>query len=247
LLLRKRNLEAPAEQRSPATHPPDPRQEFLSVWAHLGRQRQQLLLISVLALGIAATVLIAYVRLANASRLVPYLYVVDRGGELLALGTAQPTPADSDPIVYNALDTFISGIRSVYTDQNAERYVLQRSYAYLPNTPGSTAASFLGSYLAQNDPRKLAEVFTRSVEIVSILRVPNPSGSSGPSSWRVKWREITTPLAGGAATLAEWEAFLTVRIKRKKTIDAFDQNPIGIWIDHLTWSLLSQRPVTQQP
>src|SRR5436853_6568899 len=89
---RRRSLEA-------AASPPSPRDEFFSLWSHQGKQRFQLFVIAVLSLSVLVLLSVSYVRLAHASRFVPLLYVVDRSGEVLALGSAHPIAADSDPVV----------------------------------------------------------------------------------------------------------------------------------------------------
>jgi type IV secretory pathway TrbF-like protein len=187
--------------------------------------------------------LVAYVRLSNASRLVPFLYVVDRSGEVLALGSAHPVAADSDAVVYFALETFITSLRAVYRDAEAEKASLTRAYVFLPgDNPDATSTQFLTAYLTANDPRLLADHLTRSAEIVSILKVPSSAGPPsrrGLTTWRVRWRETAVPNGTALAETAEWEAFATVRVHPKRTVEAFDPNPFGIYIDHLTWSRLS--------
>jgi type IV secretory pathway TrbF-like protein len=240
--IRQRFLSPRGERRSPEAPPPDPREEFLSLWANLGKQRFQLFLLALLSLSSLLFVIVAYVRLAHASKFVPFLYVVDRSGEVLALGSAHPVAADSDTVVYSALETFISSVRAVYRDPLAERAALSRAYAYLPgDNSQATATNYLAAYMATNDPRLLADRFSRTADIVSILRVPPVNGHSAPrtSTWRIRWRETTLPLGTGLAETSEWEAFLTVRIHAKGTIEAFDPNPLGIYIDHLSWSRLS--------
>lgn len=237
------------ERRSPnlpAAAPPNPREEFLSLWANLGRQRSQLFVLSALALAAVILLTVSYVRLAHSSRLVPYLYVVDRSGEVLALGAARPIPSDHDAVIYQALATFISSVRAVYRDPLAQRATLKRAYALLPaNHPDSSSVAFLEAYMQANDPRLLAERFTRSADIVSILKLPKdtPTGdsqTSSASSWRIRWREDVFPLGAlGRPQSSEWEAFVSVRVRPKRTIPAFDPNPFGIFIDHLAWSRLT--------
>lgn len=224
--------------------PPDPRNEFLSVWAMLGKQRTQMFAVTLLSLGIALTLLVSYVRLAHASRFVPFLYVVDRSGEVLALGSAHPVAADSDPVIYSSLETFITGIRAVFVDPNAQRFVLKKAYAFLPgDNPQSTSTAFLEAYMSGNDPRLLAQRISRTAEIVSILKIPQTrternAGSHG-STWRIRWRETTYPIGAAIGEASEWEAFATVRVHPKRVVEAFDPNPFGVFIDHLNWSRLT--------
>jgi len=233
--------------------PPSPREEFFSLWAHQGKQRFQLFLVAVLALSALILVTVSYIRLAHASRFVPFLYVVDRSGEVLALGSAHPIVADSDPVVASSLETFVTSIRAVYRDPHAERAALTKAYVFLPgDNPGTTSTGFLEAYLSANDPRLLAERFSRTVEIVSILKVPQKAGdgsasparstTSTSSTWRIRWRETVFPAGTALSEKSEWEAFATVRVHPKKVVDAYDPNPFGVYIDHLSWSRLTPEP-----
>lgn len=217
----------------------------MSLWANLGKQRSQLFVLTVLALTALIVVSVSYVRLAHSSKFVPFLYVVDRSGEVLALGAARPIAADNDAVIYHTLATFMTSVRAVYRDPLAQRAALQRAYSYLPaNTPGASAVEFLEAYMRSHDPRLLSERFNRSAQMVSILKIPQQTpGGKGPattSSWRIRWREDLYPVGSpGRAQTSEWEAFATVRVQPKRDVPAYDPNPFGIFIDHLAWSRLT--------
>jgi type IV secretion system protein VirB5 len=237
------------ERRSPKPEPappppPSPADEFQTLWQNQGRQRQQFFTLALLALGALILVLLAYVRLATASRFVPFLYVVDRSGEVLALGSAHPLPADTDTIVYQSLATFVTGVRAVYRDPVAQRAALQAAYGYLPsNNPEATSPNFLSAYLSTNDPRTLAQQFTRTTEIAAVIKLParTPNSSkTNTATWKVSWAEITYPVGGvGARTRSDWEAFLLVRVTPKRVVEAYDPNPFGVYVDQITWSRLT--------
>jgi type IV secretion system protein TrbF len=235
------------ERRSPhsledTSRPPEPSQVFQSLWANEGKQRQQFFVLALLSLSALVFVLVAYAQLARASRFVPFLYVVDRSGEVLALGAAKPLPADTDTVTYLTLEHFISGVRAVYRDPLAQRAALQAAYAYLPGPehPEASSGAFLETYLSNNDPRTLAERLQRTVEIVAITKLPaRPGMKTNTSTWRIRWRETSYPLSLGSSTSSEWEAFALVRVHPKKVIEAFDRNPFGIYIDQISWSRLT--------
>jgi len=228
---------------SPAAEPPSPRDEFFSLWAHQGKQRFQLFVIAVLSLSALVLLTVSYIRLAHASRFVPFLYVVDRSGEVLALGSARPIAADSDAVVTSSLATFITSVRAVYADPHAERAALTKAYIFLPgDNPSATSTGFLEAYMSTNDPRLLSERFSRTAEIVSILKIPQKSADAAASTWRIRWRETVYPVGTALSQTSEWEAFTTVRVHPKKIVDAFDPNPFGVYIDHLSWSRLTPEP-----
>jgi type IV secretion system protein VirB5 len=215
------------------------------LWSDQGKQRHQLLVITLFSLTLCVVLLISYVRLAHSSRFVPFLYIVDRSGEVLALGGAKPLPADSDGTVYYSLATFITNLRAVYSDPLAERAALKSAYVYLPgDNPDARSKPFLEAYMSDHDPRVLSQSFSRTAEIVSLLKLPNrqadkPSKSGVSSIWRVRWRETTYPISTGISETTEWEAFATVRLHPKRIVESFDPNPFGVYVDQLNWSRVS--------
>jgi type IV secretory pathway TrbF-like protein len=239
----RREHRSPSEAL-PGGPPPDPETRFFSIWQNQAKQRQMLMTFALLSQAALIIVLVSYARLAHSSRFVPFLYVVDRSGEVMALGSAKPMPADTDGVVYFSLASFLSGVRAVYSDPVAQRAALQSAWAYVPSdNPEARSPEFLNAYLSRNDPRTLSQQIVRTADIVSILKLPQ-SGAETPatrshSTWRIRWRETTYPLAIGAPTTAEWEAFTTVRVHPKKVIEAFDRNPFGVYVDQLSWSRIS--------
>jgi type IV secretion system protein TrbF len=239
------------EHRSPRT-PVDellsPREEFFTLWAHFGRQRAQLVTIAALSGALNLILGSAYIIRAQSSMFVPYLYVTDKTGEVVPLGAAKELTV-TDLIVSNALGNFFKGIRSVYSDPHAQGTAVRDAYVYIPRTPGATSRDFVGAYFADNDPRTLAERFTRTVEIIATTKLPRQAGatkSTSVATWRVRWRETTYNLGAPTALVADWDAFVTVRIKPKRKLEAFDPNPMGIYIDSLQWSRLTPERTIQQ-
>jgi type IV secretory pathway TrbF-like protein len=241
----KRERRSPSPQEAPRTAA----DEFQHLFLNAGRQRQQLLVITVLSLVLSLVLLVSYINLAHASRFVPYLYVVDRAGEVLALGGAKPLPADTDTVVYQAVASFITGLRVVYLDPDAQRTALSSAFNHIQETPGATTFAYLNTYLTDHDPREIAKQSTRSVEITSVVKLPSraavPGKPKSTNTWKVNWRETTYPTSGlGTRSISEWEAFLLVRVTPKKVIEGFDPNPFGIWVDGLSWNRITpERPL----
>jgi type IV secretory pathway TrbF-like protein len=241
------------ERRSPnvaaTAGPPDPAREFESLWDDQRERQFHYFCIALGALALAGLTLVAYARLAQSSRLVPFLYLLDRSGEVLPMGMARPLPTNEDTIVYQGLATFITNVRAVYKDDRAQRAALNAAYVYLPaDNPEANSRAFLDAYLSQadNDPRNLAANLQRTAEIVAITRVPiagrpaKGTARGSASTWRVRWRETSYPSTVGTPTITIWEAFLAVRLHPKRDLpDAFDPNPFGIWIDTLSWNRLT--------
>jgi type IV secretory pathway TrbF-like protein len=122
----------------------------------------------------------------------------------------------------------VRNVRAVSADRVIERELLYRAYA---NAAGR-ARQLLDDYFSapEHDPRLLGQRFTRVVEVEAILPVP------GSAVWRVQWTERETPAFAGAARESAWEGYLTVRIRRPRTTNLIEDNPLGIYVVDLAWT-----------
>lgn len=245
-MLRLFSRREPRSLYTPVDDLLSPREEFFTLWGHFGRQRAQLVILATLS-GILNLILAsAYIVRAQSSLYIPYLYVTDKTGEVVPLGPAQELVV-TDLIVSSALGNFFKGVRAVYSDPNAQRTSVRDAYVYIPRTAASR--DFIGAYFADHDPRTVSKRLTRTVEIIATTKLPSQPGlaaSASAATWRVRWRETTFVVGAPTVLVADWDAFATVRIKPKRKLEAFDPNPMGIYIDSLQWSRLSPERTLQQ-
>src|SRR5437588_386180 len=97
----------------------------------------------------------------------------------------------------------------------------------------SDAAAFLNAYFGNpvNDPRLLGLRLTRQVDVTGVLRVPNAD------VWRLQWTETersTQP--GGLTRTVAWEGYVTVRLVPPRTVDAVQDNPLGLAVTSVNWT-----------
>jgi len=95
------------------------------------------------------------------------------------------------------------------------------------------AAAFLNDYFANpvNDPRVLGLRLTRQVDVTGVLRVPNSD------VWRLQWTETersTQP--GGLTRILAWEGYVTVRLVPPRTVEAVQDNPLGLAVTSVNWT-----------
>jgi type IV secretion system protein TrbF len=204
---------------------------FGGAFGDLARGKRNWQLMAFGLLGLFGIVLVAYVRLASETRITPYVVEVDRLGRAVAFGPAEPSrqAATADPrLVEATLSLFIRNVRAVSSDGVVQRELLYRAYAHA----AARARQFLDGWfsLPEHDPRLLGQRCTRSVEVDAILPVP------GSAVWRAQWTEREQPAVAGAARESAWEGYLTVGVRRPRTADAVEENPLGIYVTDLTWT-----------
>lgn len=206
------------------------REEFISTFGDLARGKRNWQLCALALLGLLALVLLAYLRLSLSSRVAPYVVEVDRLGQAVAFGPAEPLrPADARMHVF-LLALLVHHLRTVSSDPDTERDLLYTAYAYL----GAGARATLDAWFADpaHDPRVLGRSLTRAVEITSVLRLPGGTGRT----WKVAWRETARPRTAGPLRTAAWEAYLSLDSRPPSTTDTLLQNPLGLYVTDLAWS-----------
>ena len=237
ILERLRHLSGPdrPQSASPVTPNGNPflaaRHEFMNAFGDLARGKRNWQLIAYALAGLLALLAIADLRLAVSSRVVPYVVQVDRLGQVLTVGPAEDLKEPDQRLVASELARFIRSIRSVLPAAAAagEAEMLRRGYASV----APEAAAFLNDYFANpvNDPRVLGLRLTRQVNVTGVLRVPHSD------VWRLQWTEAersTQP--GGLTRTAAWEGYVTVRLVPPRTVEAVQDNPLGLAVTSVNWT-----------
>lgn len=209
------------------------RHEFANAFGDLARGKRNWQVAAFWSMGLLAVALLAYIRLADAARVVPYVVEVDKFGVVAAAGPADVMAAPEPRLVASQLAGFVRAVRSVLpaSPPQVQADVMRRAYAFVDQS--SPAATALNTYFADaaHDPRVLGQTLTRQVQVTSALPVP------GSPAWKLRWTETELPLRPGVATrTTAWEAYVTVRLRAPMTADAVQDNPLGVFITSINWT-----------
>jgi type IV secretion system protein TrbF len=207
------------------------RREFAGVFGDLARGKRNWQVMAFALAGVLAIVVLAYVRLAASTRLVPYVVEVDRLGQVVGAGAAEPMRSPDDRLIASQLAQFVRNLRTVLplAAASAQAEMVRRGYAFV----APEAAGFLNDYFARpdNDPRVLGARITRRVDITSVLRVP------GSGVWTVRWSEAEAPVGSDAPTrTTAWEAYVAAKVVPPSTMDGLQDNPLGLYVTSITWT-----------
>jgi type IV secretion system protein TrbF len=224
-----------AESASPGRTDGNPflaaRTEFMNAFGDLAKGKRNWQLTAYGLMGLLALVALANFHLTASSRVVPYVVQVDRLGQVVTVGPADELKQPDQRLVASELARFIRAIRTVLPAAAAagEAEMLRRGYAFV----APEAAAFLNDYFAKpaNDPRFLGLRLTRQVDVTGVLRVPNSD------VWRLQWAETersTQP--GGLTRTVAWEGYVTVRLVPPRTVEAVEDNPLGLAIRSVNWT-----------
>ena len=155
---------------------------------------------------------------------VPWIVEVDKLGDVRAVAPADVAFTPSDPQIAFHLARFIEQVRSLPADP----VVVRRNWLSAYDFVTDRGALALNEHARANDP--FAEIGRTqvAVEVSSVIR-------ASPDSFRIAWTERRYQ-DGSLAEASRWSAIATVVVRRPRTADALRRNPLGLFVDAISWS-----------
>src|SRR5215471_14486761 len=102
-----------------------------------------------------------------ASRVIPFVVLVDSLGRPVASGLAEKASVGDDRLRRAVIQDWIENVRMVTTDGIAQRRAIDHVYAYIAS--GTNAQAFISDFYRNDPPFKRAQTGTVSVEVKSVL------------------------------------------------------------------------------
>ncbi len=220
--------------RRPSTHygkspePETPYQKATQVWdERIGSARVQAKNWRYMAFGsliLSAGFASALVWQSARGTVVPWVVQVDNLGQAQTVAAATADYRPTDPQIAFHLGRFIEQTRSIPADAIIVRQNWLRAYEFTTDR----GAAALNDYARANDP------FTRvgrqqiAVEVSSVIRASN-------DSFRVAWTERHYE-NGQLSTTERWTAILTIVIQTPRDAERLRANPLGIYVNAISWS-----------
>ena len=215
------------ESLSPDTKNPyvAARQEWNLMYGDLIKAKYNWQRIAFLVSAFNIILLGGFVYLSSQSRFIPYAVKVDALGNSAFAGFLDKSPA-LNPLEVNAfIRRYITNVRSVIADPVAEKQALAFVYA----TSSEKTAKVLNEYYRQNSPFKIASHSTIEIQINSAIQ-------KSDKTWQIGWTEIQRGLDGNRLGQTHWEALVTVTHIPVTDAHDININPLGLFIEQLSWS-----------
>ncbi|AMY71230.1 conjugal transfer protein TrbF [Frigidibacter mobilis] len=220
--------------KRPSTHfgkvpqPETPYQKAAQVWdERIGSARVQARNWRYMAFGcliLSAGFASALVWQSARGTVVPWVVQVDSLGQSQAVAPATADYRPTDPQIAFLLGRFIEQVRAIPADAIIVRQNWLRAYEFTTDR----GAAALNEHARTNDP------FTRvgrqqvAVEVSSVIR-------ASPDSFRVAWTERHFE-SGQLSTTERWTAILTIVIQAPRDAERLRANPLGIYVNAISWS-----------
>jgi len=174
----------------------------------------------ILSAGFAGALVIQSAR----GTVVPWVVQIDKLGQAQAVAPAAADYRPTDPQIAWHLGRFIEQVRSIPADPIIVRQNWLRAYEWTTDR----GASALNDYARTNDPFTKVGKQQIAVDVSSVIR-------ASPDSFRVAWSERHYENGQLSAT-ERWTAILTVAVQPSRDADRLKANPLGIYVNAISWS-----------
>ena len=154
----------------------------------------------------------------------PYVVEVDNAGQVRAVGEAATPYRPNDAQTAHHIARFVTLVRSLSIDPIVVRQNWLDAYDYTTDK----GAAALNDYARVNDPFARIGKESVTVQISSVTR-------ASESSFNVRWTE--TRFVNGALDRTErWNAVVSTVLQTPRTEQRVRKNPLGIYVNGLSWS-----------
>ena len=154
----------------------------------------------------------------------PYVVEVDNAGQVRAVGEAATPYRPSDAQTAHHIARFVTLVRSLSIDPIVVRQNWLDAYDHTTDK----GAAVLNDYARVNDPFARIGKESVTVQITSVTRASD-------TSFNVRWTE--TRFVNGALDRTErWNAVISTVLQTPRTEQRLRKNPLGIYVNGLSWS-----------
>ncbi|MGV0757687.1 conjugal transfer protein TrbF [Tistrella mobilis] len=220
--------------KRPATHygkspePETPYQKAAQAWdERIGSARVQARNWRLMAFGsliLSAGFASALVWQSARGTVVPWVVQVDNLGQAQTVAPANADYRPTDPQIAFHLGRFIEQVRAIPADAIVVRQNWLRAYEWTTDR----GAAALNDYARANDPFAKVGRQQVAVEVSSVIR-------ASPNSFRVAWTERHFE-NGQLSSTERWTAILTIVIQPPRDAERLRANPLGIYVNAISWS-----------
>src|SRR3546814_9989454 len=162
--------------------------------------------------------------LSAQSIVTPYVIEVDQPGQVRTVGEAATPYRPADAQIAHHLARFVTRVRSLSIDP----IVVRQNWLDAYDDTTDKGAAVLNDYASKNDPFARVGRESVTVQITSVTRASD-------ASFNVRWTEQR--FVNGAPTGTErWNAVVSIVLQTPRTEQRLRKNPLGIYVNGLSWS-----------
>ncbi|PZQ78092.1 MAG: conjugal transfer protein TrbF [Variovorax paradoxus] len=176
------------------------------------------------SLGLALLMAGGLVWRSAQSIVTPYVVEVDNAGQVRAVGEAATPYRPSDAQIAYHLARFVTLVRSLSIDPIVVRQNWLDAYDYTTDK----GAVVLNNYARSSDPFSRIGKESVTVQITSVTRASD-------TSFNVRWTEQRY-VTGALDRTERWNAVVSIVQQTPRTEQRVRKNPLGIYVNGLSWA-----------
>ena len=221
-------FKRPQVRYADTPQPATPYQSAQQVWDdRIGSSRAQAKNWRLMAFGCLALALLmagGLIWRSAQSIVTPFVVEVDNGGQVRAVGEAITPYKPNDAQTAHHLARFVTLVRSLSIDPIVVRQNWLDAYDYTTDR----GAAVLNDYARTNDPFVRVGKESVTVQVTSVTRASD-------ASFNVRWTEQRF-VNGAPAGTERWNAVVSIVQQTPRTEQRLRKNPLGIYVNGLSWS-----------
>lgn len=201
---------------------------FNDRYENLALSRQQWQMAAFVAMAITLLLGILLFKMIGKSSVEPFVVETNQG-QPYAILTSNADNLNDPKLINYAVNQFIINARTIVSDTNAQKTLLDNVYAY---SAGNTL-TFLRNYYDAHNPYLIAKQNNVSVSIVTSMPISE-------KIWQITWDETTQGQDGMPPTITRWMANLQIAYGPVNP-HFMTSNPFGLYVTQISWSPLQTR------
>jgi len=221
-------FKRPQVRYADTPQPATPYQSAAQVWdERIGSARVQAKNWRLMAFGCLSLALLmasGLVWRSAQSIVTPYVVEVDQAGQVRTVGEAATPYRPNDAQIAYHLAHFVTLVRSLSNDPIVVRQNWLDAYDYTTDR----GAAVLNEYARAHDPFIRVGKESVTVQITSVVRASD-------TSFNVRWTEQRF-VSGAPAGIERWNAVVSTVLQTPRTEQRLRKNPLGIYVNGLSWS-----------
>jgi len=199
------------------------RKEWNDRYMNMTKANKNLQISLLVSMGTIILLGLVVARLATSSRVEPFMVETNQGMPY-AIQTLHSGELHDQKIINFAANQFIVNSRTVLSDPDAEKILLNKVYSYTADN----AINYLHDYYQHQNPITVNGQYSVEVNIVNSMPL-------GKNIWQVVWDEIKHANDGSVESKTRWMANLTYQFGQVNS-KLINDNPFGLYITNISWS-----------
>lgn len=178
------------------------------------------------SIAVTAISVLGAISLAKKSEFVPYVVEIDKLGQIKNISQPNGNFKPETKHIQGVLVAWLEHTRAVWTDSNATRKSIEKSFAHI--SKGDPSFIYLSQFSKTNWKRATEE----SVAI-EIIGEPLPITSK---TWQIEWKETVKSRSGEMLREEIWRGNFECYFATPTTQKLILNNPLGVQIRTISWS-----------